>query len=341
MRERKLGPYCKSKRDSLRGVLNLCNHLQEVWKLSLNATSGPDKSTALIRAIASANLDDVTLLLDSSCDIDKQDDKGYNALSYCMIYGYKEIAIEIMRRGALGLKWKKAAKTGGKKSTQGKRENLELETRLKSQTVFNYGEWLAFGIKDLRQNDFVMSEESCFKPAGGVSIELTNKKGETVLHVGSRFGRAELIETIRTEFSRYFFGREKPGLKWEEVEEKPTTGTEIANEELASALQGGKKEFTQQEWLACFQVGTLFYDSYIKVNNKYFKQAGQIAADKEFEALLLKTNIDGDTCLHLAAQQDHFQVVKVYLAESPCLIVLFSPLGICRSSVQYLPLTRV
>jgi hypothetical protein len=71
-------------------------------------------------------------------------------------------------------------------------------------------------------------------------------------------------------------GRPTPGLRWTEVGlEKPKTGTEIKNALLAGALQH-KKQFSQEE-LDTFQLTTLSYGSYIKVQfafgDKYFKPA--------------------------------------------------------------------
>jgi len=68
--------------------------------LGLDLTSGPDGNTALIRAVASGNLDDVMVLLDAGASIDATDNKGYCALASCIIYGYDRIARELLRRGA-------------------------------------------------------------------------------------------------------------------------------------------------------------------------------------------------------------------------------------------------
>ena len=61
-----------------------------------------------------------------------------------------------------------------------------------------------------------------------------------------------------------------PGLHWKEIT-KPQTGTEIKNAALARALQR-KVQFSQQD-LDKFNVGELSYDSYIKVEDKYFEPA--------------------------------------------------------------------
>jgi HrpA-like RNA helicase len=62
----------------------------------------------------------------------------------------------------------------------------------------------------------------------------------------------------------------KPGLKWMETS-RPTTGTEIKNVALAAALQK-KFSFTNEE-LEKFQVSSLSFNSYIRVNETYFKPA--------------------------------------------------------------------
>jgi hypothetical protein len=75
------------------------------------------------------------------------------------------------------------------------------------------------------------------------------------------------------------------GLKWEEVGlKRPTTGTEIRNEALAAALRQkaeltpkeAELTLTPQEFTEC-KVGTLSYDSYIKVTDKYWKPADPCA----------------------------------------------------------------
>jgi hypothetical protein len=62
------------------------------------------------------------------------------------------------------------------------------------------------------------------------------------------------------------------GLKWQNVgQEQPYLGTEISNKFLASALRG-KSEFTRQEFDA-FRVSDLTYNSYVKVDDAFFKPA--------------------------------------------------------------------
>jgi len=62
----------------------------------------------------------------------------------------------------------------------------------------------------------------------------------------------------------------QPGLSWENVgKAKPTTGTEIHNRRLESALVQGQ-EFTKDE-LDAFQLCSLSYSTYIKVGDSYFQ----------------------------------------------------------------------
>ena len=67
---------------------------------SLDQTSGPDANTALIRAVASGRLEDVLVLLDAGCDIEAADAKGYTPLACCMVYGYEDIAAQLLLRAA-------------------------------------------------------------------------------------------------------------------------------------------------------------------------------------------------------------------------------------------------
>jgi hypothetical protein len=73
---------------------------------------------------------------------------------------------------------------------------------------------------------------------------------------------------IRKEFERL----EPPGLRWKIVGfNEPDVGREINNAALSSALMDGRIEFDKQE-LAIFNVSEMSYDSYIRVDQTYFKQ---------------------------------------------------------------------
>ena len=73
---------------------------------------------------------------------------------------------------------------------------------------------------------------------------------------------------IRKEFERLF----PPGLRWKNVGfNKPDVGLEINNAALSSALMDGRIEFDKQE-LAIFNLSEKSYDSYIRVDETYFKQ---------------------------------------------------------------------
>jgi hypothetical protein len=68
------------------------------------------------------------------------------------------------------------------------------------------------------------------------------------------------------------------GLQWKSVgSETPTRGSEITNASLAAALQK-KIKFSQKE-LENFNIDSLSYDSYIKVENTYFVPTISIAED--------------------------------------------------------------
>ena len=67
-------------------------------------------------------------------------------------------------------------------------------------------------------------------------------------------------------------GKGMPGIKWKEIgSEKPTTGTEIINPEFATQLRR-HSEFRQSQ-LDQFKLDKLSWDSYIKVENQFFKPA--------------------------------------------------------------------
>ena len=73
---------------------------------------------------------------------------------------------------------------------------------------------------------------------------------------------------IREEFERL----EPAGLRWKKVGfNKPDVGLEINNAALSSALMDGRIEFDKQEF-AIFNVFEMSYDSYIRVDQTYFKQ---------------------------------------------------------------------
>ena len=74
---------------------------------------------------------------------------------------------------------------------------------------------------------------------------------------------------IREEFERL----EPAGLRWKKVGfNKPDVGLEINNAALSSALMNSKIEFDKQELAKFKKVSEMSYDSYIRVNQTYFKQ---------------------------------------------------------------------
>ena len=74
---------------------------------------------------------------------------------------------------------------------------------------------------------------------------------------------------IRKEFERL----EPPGLRWKNVGfNKPDVGLEINNAELSSALMHGRIEFDKQKLDEFKKVSEMSYDSYIRVDQTYFKQ---------------------------------------------------------------------
>lgn len=91
--------------------------------------------------------------------------------------------------------------------------------------------------------------------------------------VGSE--RPQTGHAIHSEaFVRILEQLRTPGLKWEEISLllKKEKGTEIENEELVQALRQQKLVFTPEE-LNRFNVQELSFESYVKVDNKYFRPA--------------------------------------------------------------------
>jgi hypothetical protein len=74
------------------------------------------------------------------------------------------------------------------------------------------------------------------------------------------------------EIRKFFERLEPPGLRWKNVGfNKPDVGLEINNATLSSALMNGRIEFDKQV-LDNFKVTKMSYDSYIRVDQTYFKQ---------------------------------------------------------------------
>jgi hypothetical protein len=72
---------------------------------------------------------------------------------------------------------------------------------------------------------------------------------------------------IRKEFERL-----ELGLRWKNVGfNEPDVGLEINNAALSSALKDGRIEFDKHEF-DTFKVSEMSYDSYIRVDQTYFKQ---------------------------------------------------------------------
>ena len=94
---------------------------------------------------------------------------------------------------------------------------------------------------------------------------------------------------IRKEFERL----NPPGLRWKNVGfNKPDVGLEINNAALSSALMDGRIEFDKQE-LAIFNVSEMSYDSYIRVDQTYFKQDVDVKQIHEHADIFLQ-DFDAD-----------------------------------------------
>ena len=145
-----------------------------------------------------------------------------------------------MAKGVLGLKWET---TSDGRPTKGEElTNAKLVQALTNkQTEFTLKQWDAFGINDLREDQFVKSGNHYFKPV-------------------VRSGDA----------ARSASGDLRVGMKWEEIGlEEPKNGSEITESEgIKEQFKRGKLTFSREE-VGRFQ-STLSYDSYIKVGSKYF-----------------------------------------------------------------------
>ena len=72
-----------------------------------------------------------------------------------------------LRDGGPGLRWNE---TGATRPIKGRElDSSELSKALKSKTKFSQDEWDAFGICDLGDDDFIMSDDKYFKPAAETS----------------------------------------------------------------------------------------------------------------------------------------------------------------------------
>ena len=144
--------------------------------------------------------------------------------------------------------------------------NVELANALTFKANFTEDEWRAFGITDLRVDDFIKSEKKWFRPDG------RNKQARA-----------------RPECNKPKPPPPPPpadpasGLHWRTVAEQPVGGHELTNERLAKALDHKAKtehklgehgehkvDFTKREWER-FGVKDLLCDFWIKGGDTYFQ----------------------------------------------------------------------
>ena len=150
-----------------------------------------------------------------------------------------------------GAQWKMA---GAEKPTQGRElSNSELATALEEgRAEFTQKEWEAFGIDDLRSDDFIKAGDSFFKLAMSKLADMLVQKAAA-------------------------------GRKWKMAgAEKPTQGRELSNSELATALEEGRAEFTQKEWEA-FGIDDLRSDDFIKAGDSFFVTDNSYLGPSEIE----------------------------------------------------------
>ena len=102
-------------------------------------------------------------------------------------------------------------------------------------------------------------------------------------HDGCKFEKMYMDHCIYV-----YRGRHAPGLKWDKIgTQRPASGFEISNHGLVRALRL-KQEFSQKE-LDNYSLSKLSYDSYIKVDDCYYKP-------KEREEIVLSHFVDDIIC---------------------------------------------
>ena len=81
-------------------------------------------------------------------------------------------------KGPTGLKWQNL---GAAKPSRGRElDHLELQVALYDKTEFTRQEWDAFGITDLRDNDFIKTGANYFMPSSGQDLSLSLAEFEQV-----------------------------------------------------------------------------------------------------------------------------------------------------------------
>jgi len=115
----------------------------------------------------------------------------------------------------------------------------------------------------------------------------------------------DLNGTISRREIREFFERlEPPGLRWKNVGfNEPDVGLEINNAALSSALKDGRIEFDKHEF-DTFNVSEMSYDSYIRVDQTYFKQDVDVEQIHEHADIFLE---EFDTDQNCKLDPDEFE----------------------------------
>ena len=224
---------------------------QERWQVKPGASRGTDKCFMQSEGGEEAGaVEDVTGIWEVRTDYDSGKEfsvqervRVIRKVSVVQISGVTRIKVA---EKALGLKWHKAGDTQSTMSLS--LEHIKLAEALKSKTVFTQQEWEAFGIKDLRPEHIIYSGYSYFQPAvTGVFSDVNGVyhpiAGETC------GGRPVYKKEGEDVWIEYWPDQERwqvkpgPGLSWESVgKAKPTTGIEIHNRRLESALAQGQEE---------------------------------------------------------------------------------------------------
>jgi len=96
--------------------------------------------------------------------------------------------IKVVR--ASGLTWKK---TGATMPTHGREvSNAGLATALKNKTEFTQQEWAAFGLSDLRSDDFIEADGSYFRPSAATFFRPAGNIHMTLEDIGTGGGGTEV-----------------------------------------------------------------------------------------------------------------------------------------------------
>ena len=274
----------------------------------LDATSGPDATTALIRAVAHANLEDVRLLLDAGCSIDARDGKGYTALASCMVYGYESIASELIARGAsLEVTTDRGESIVLIASRFGRVDLLDAVRCACCPQIFKALVLCQMknGLASLHiavQQDHIEVVKLLVEAAGREALVQTPKNGISCLSFAVQKDRLEIARVLVQAGGRdLLMMTDTDGMSC------LFTAARLARLRHVELLipAGGRELLT-----LCTKLGTSCLYVSAKFGHMEVVQALVSAGGQE---LLMLRNGDGLSCLHAACLNGHVKIVKVLL----------------------------